>query len=231
MSLPDADLELVTAVGSALRDAADPARAPGMRAYMKSEMPCLGVSVPAVRAIVRAQAKHRPPASTQALRDTALTLWRGATFREERYAATALTATPSARRLQSAALIEMYAEMIVSGAWWDHVDEISVRVGELLLSHPAELRPVVRAWMRSGDRWLRRTSVICQRSAKERTDTSLLSEAIEANLADPDFFLRKGIGWALRSYAYTDPDWVRAFVDAHPALSPLSRREALKHLA
>ena len=50
-----------------------------------------------------------------------------------------------------------------------------------------------------------------------------------ANAADPDFFLRKAIGWALRDHARTAPDWVAAFVRAHP-LSPLSRREATKHL-
>ncbi len=64
---------------------------------------------------------------------------------------------------------------------------------------------------------------------KSATDRELLTAAIEANAAEPDFFLRKAIGWALREYARTDPDWVRAFVAAHE-LSPLSRREALKHL-
>jgi len=57
----------------------------------------------------------------------------------------------------------------------------------------------------------------------------LLADAIEANAADPDFFLRKGIGWALRQHARLDPDWVRTFVATHD-LSPLTRREALKHL-
>ncbi|HEV2968246.1 MAG TPA: DNA alkylation repair protein, partial [Candidatus Dormibacteraeota bacterium] len=42
-------------------------------------------------------------------------------------------------------------------------------------------------------------------------------------------FLRKAIGWALRDYARTDPAWVRSFAETHE-LSPLSRREALKHL-
>jgi 3-methyladenine DNA glycosylase AlkD len=120
--------------------------------------------------------------------------------------------------------------MITTGAWWDHVDELAQRVGYLLLTHPAQVRPVIVAWSRADDRWLRRASVICQIKAKDRTDLALLVEAIEANVADPDFFLRKAIGWALRSYAYTDPDWVRRFVERHDALSPLSRREALKHL-
>jgi 3-methyladenine DNA glycosylase AlkD len=59
----------------------------------------------------------------------------------------------------------------------------------------------------------------------------LLTDAIVANLGDRDFFIRKAIGWALREYAKTDPTWVRAFVAAHDdRLSPLSRREATKHL-
>ena len=91
------------------------------------------------------------------------------------------------------------------------------------------LTPTVRAWATDEDRWRRRTAVICQIGAKEGTDTALLAAAIEANAADRDFFLRKGIGWALRQHARTDPQWVRDFVAGHD-LSPLSRREALKHL-
>jgi 3-methyladenine DNA glycosylase AlkD len=111
----------------------------------------------------------------------------------------------------------------------DHVDEVSHRVGELLLLFPTDVRPVVHRWQRSDDRWLRRASVICQIGARERTDRHLLTEAIDANAADHDFFLRKAIGWALRDYARTDPEWVRAFVVTHD-LSPLSVREATKHL-
>ena len=44
-----------------------------------------------------------------------------------------------------------------------------------------------------------------------------------------EFFLRKAIGWALRSYSYVDPDAVERFVHDHDAeLSGLSKREALK---
>ena len=119
------------------------------------------------------------------------------------------------------------------GAWRDHVDEIASRlVGPAVRADPASVTPVLRTWIRAPDRWLRRSVVICQLGARERTDLALLTEAIEAievNLDDGDF-LRKGIGWALRQYARTDPEWVRAFVAAHPPLSSLSRKEALKHL-
>lgn len=125
----------------------------------------------------------------------------------------------------------VHRHWIVTGAWWDHVDEIASRlVGPALRADPASVTPVLRTWTRAPDRWLRRTTVICQLGARDRTDLALLTEAIETNLDDGDFFLRKGIGWALRQYARTDPEWVRTFVAAHPALSPLSRKEALKHL-
>ena len=226
-----ADHALVQAVRDELRAAADPSRAPQMQAYMKSVMPYLGVAVPRVRAIVRAVAKSRPPTTTADLADTALTLWREAGYREERYAATALTGVPAARRLQTTALVPVYREMITSGAWWDHVDEVSHPIGALLVAFPDDVAPVVAGWAHDEDRWLRRSSVICQVGLKDATDADLLAAAIIANVDDRDFFLRKAIGWALREYAKTDPDWVRAFVAQHgDRLNPLSRREALKHL-
>ena len=72
----------------------------------------------------------------------------------------------------------------------------------------------------------------CRVGRRDGTDTDLLRYAIEANLDDRTFWLRKAIGWALRDHARTDPAWVRAEVDRYgDRLSGLSRREALKHLA
>ena len=42
-----------------------------------------------------------------------------------------------------------------------------------------------------------------------------------------EFFIRKGIGWALRQYSYTNPEAVITFVDEVP-LHSLSKREALR---
>ena len=72
---------------------------------------------------------------------------------------------------------------------------------------------------------------LLQLGHKAATDVDLLACTIEANLDDRRFFVAKAIGWALREYARTDPDWVRAYVVAHDGrIAPLSRREALKHL-
>ncbi len=72
---------------------------------------------------------------------------------------------------------------------------------------------------------------LCQLLRKGDTDLALLTFAIERNLDDTSFWLRKAIGWSLRQYARTDPAWVRAYVDSlGDRLSGLSRREATKHL-
>jgi 3-methyladenine DNA glycosylase AlkD len=223
------DRVLVETVRADLHAAADPVRALQMQAYMKSTMPYLRVRVPDVRRIVRVAARVRPLATTDALAGTAAALWREAAYREERYAATALLGVPAARPLRTTELLPLYHEMITTGAWWDHVDEVAHRIGELLVAYPAEMRPTLSAWARDPDRWLRRAAVICQVGLRSATEAELLSDAIGANLGDRDFFLRKAIGWALRDYSRTEPDWVRAFV-ATRELSPLSRREALKHL-
>jgi 3-methyladenine DNA glycosylase AlkD len=221
---------IVQAARDGLAGLADPAKAPDMRRYMRSAMPFLGVQRPARKDLVRRLlADH--PLDRAGFEAAVRELWDGAEFREERYVALEITGARRFAGWQTPELLPLYQEWIVTGAWWDFVDEIaSRRVGPMLRGHPATLRPVVREWTVVTDRWLRRTSIICQLGAKDRTDLALLTEAIEANIDDPDFFLRKAIGWALRQYARTDSEWVRTFVDAHPGLSPLSRREALKHL-
>ncbi len=223
--------ELVTAVRSGLAELADPAKAPGMRQYMKSSMPYLGVAAPARRALGRRLFAAHPLSDVEQWRTVVLTLWRDAGYREERYMAVDLTGARQYAGFQTPAELALYEELIVTGAWWDHVDELAEnRVGPLLRAHPSRLTPVLRGWATDSDLWKRRTSIICQLHSKEATDTALLTYCVEANVADRDFFIRKAIGWALRQYAKTAPAWVRAFVDAHPDLSPLSRREATKHL-
>ena len=136
-----ADVELIGAVRAALRGAAQPELARLMQAYMKSATPFLGVRVPMMRTLTRAEAKLRPFTSSADLVDTVLRLWREAGYREERYAAIALLDTPVARRLRDPAVLPTLRELIVTGAWWDYVDELARRVGDLLLRWPAEVRP------------------------------------------------------------------------------------------
>lgn len=195
---------------------------------MKSSMSFLGVGLTGTRTLTLAAARHLPPTDLADLVAAVRNLWWEAEFREERYAAQALLRLKLAKAQLD--LLDLHREIVVSGDWWDHTDEAMHRIGELLAAHPGPMGAALRAWSRDQNRWLRRSSVIAQLDAKAGTDTALLTDVIEANVADPDFFLRKAIGWALRQYSRIDPGWVRGFVTGHPRLSPLSVREALKHL-
>lgn len=223
---------LVRAMRSALAAAADPERAPGMQAYMKSAMPYRGISAPDMRAIAKRVIADHPLTSCDEWRAAVLELWRGARFREERYASIELLAHRRHKDCRTPDVLPVYEEMITTGAWWDYVDEISHHVGNLLRAHPEQMKPVMRAWSTDKDLWKRRVSIICQISFKKDTDLDLLYSNIEPNLAERNFFIRKAIGWALRAYAWTDPGEVSRYVAANEArLSGLSRREALKNVS
>jgi 3-methyladenine DNA glycosylase AlkD len=226
------DKALVAAVRRKLKAAGDPSRAPAMRAYMKSVMPYYGVSSSGQSAIWKKVFRRASLPNAASWRDTSLWLWRGAKFREERYAAIALTGQKAYRAWQTLDTLPMYEEMIVTGAWWDYVDHLAgKRIGPLLSNYPSRMSRLLRRWSRSDDMWKRRTSIICQLGFKERTDLELLYDCIEPNLDDGEFFIRKAIGWALRQYAWTNPREVRRYVRAHAGrLSGLSRREALKNI-
>jgi 3-methyladenine DNA glycosylase AlkD len=217
----------------ALRRAADPSRAAAMQAYMKSEMPYLGVTAPKVKGVCREVLASYPFLDALTWRSDVLSIWRGAEHREERYAAISLGGHPKAQSFQTLDALPMYEEMIVTGAWWDYVDDLAEhRVGPLLLAYPREMRKILLAWSRSPDMWKRRTSIICQMHFRAEVDRKLLYACIQPSLSSKEFFLRKAIGWALRQLAWYDLDEVVRYVAEHESeLSPLSKREALKHAA
>jgi 3-methyladenine DNA glycosylase AlkD len=73
-----ADVELIAAVRAALRGAAQPELALPMQAYMESATPFLGVRVPVMRTLTRAEATLRPFTTSADLIDTVLRPWREA---------------------------------------------------------------------------------------------------------------------------------------------------------
>lgn len=221
--------DLVDRIRVELRARADPVRAPRAQAYMRSVMPFLGVPVPEVRRVTRHLARQDPPADLAALQRTARRLWDQAAYREERYAASALTGLPQATGRRE--LVPLHRHMIVTGAWWDHVDEVTHRLADLHDAHPGTTAELVRRWSVEDDFWLRRAAICSQLGRRDRLDPELLADVVEPNLTESEFFVRKAIGWALRDYARVRPDWVRGFVAGHATtISALSRREALRHI-
>ncbi|HEY7044240.1 MAG TPA: DNA alkylation repair protein [Nocardioidaceae bacterium] len=226
-----ADHALVDAVTEGLRSLADPAAAPQMQRYMKSAMPYLGVKMPVVRQLTRRLYAEHVLADRATWEDTVRALFDQATYREERYAALMLVGHRRYAYYLDAAALPLLEHVIAAGAWWDIVDDVSHRVGDALRTDRRATEAVVRGWIGADDIWLRRAAIICQLGHRTDTDVTLLQDAILPAMHEREFFLRKAIGWALREYAKTDPDWVRRFVATHQEeLSALSRREALRNL-
>jgi 3-methyladenine DNA glycosylase AlkD len=223
---------LVTALRRELKRRGDPLKSGPMQAYMKSAMPFHGVPAPVQKEIHRSLFPQHILPDFESWYSVCLEIWRSARFREERYAAIGLTGYRAYDSYQTLETLPLYEEMITTGAWWDYVDGIaSGRLGLLLSRFPAPMKKTMRAWSRSEDLWKRRSSILCQLRFKGETDRKLLYACIEANLADPEFFIKKAIGWALREYAWTDPAEVLRYVrERETELSALSRREATKNL-
>lgn len=228
-------MSLASDVRTALAAQADAGTAGPMQAYMKSAMPFLGVATPLRRRVVKEAAMGQMCSSAAGLSQQLLDLWRGARHREERYAALDLLRLAPHRRLVGLALLPALTEMLRTGPWWDFNDEVSGQVLPLLLQrHPAEMKPLLRQWARGDDLWFRRAAMLAQRALKAGDfDAVLLYDCILPSLGDArferEFFIRKGMGWALRERAYAAPEEVRAFCREYgPQLSALTVREALR---
>ena len=168
---------------AALRAAADPARAPQQQAYMKSDMPYLGVGVPQCRRIAGSVFRAHPLPDADAWETTILELWRTAAHREERYAAIELLLFGRYSRWLEPARFPLVEELVVTGAWWDYVDAIAGRgVGTMLAAHPDATKPVLREWAKDDDIWKRRTAILAQLRAGRATDTGLLADAIRPSI-------------------------------------------------
>lgn len=215
---------------------ADPVRAAEMQAYMKSALPFWGIPAPQRRRLMADAVNERPCRDTTALAAAMRLIWREATHREEWYAAMELARVGPHRRLPADGLLPAYRQMIVDSAWWDCCDDISGHaLAGLLQRDPATMKPTLRRWARGNDLWLRRAAMLAQRRLRSGFDAALLYDCLEPSLDDPrfagEFFIRKGMGWALRERSYAAPaevaDWCRRHADR---LSPLTKREALKAL-
>ena len=226
------DRALLLALRRELQRVAQPEKAKPMQAYMKSDMPYHGVPTPIADKVFKSVLNAVEFPDAEAWRRAVLYIWRNARFREERYAAIALARQRRFAKYQTFETLPMYEEMIVTGAWWDFVDTIAAHgVGVVLRTNEHPTRRAMLQWSRSTDMWKRRTSILCQLTFKKDTDLKLLYACIEPSIPSKEFFLRKAIGWALRQYAWTNPDEIRRYVARNASrLSPLSQREALKNI-
>jgi 3-methyladenine DNA glycosylase AlkD len=206
----------------------DSQKAAGAKAYLLNQFDFFGLQTPLRRSLSKDFYKSHPIQNHNELSSLIKQCF-AEPQRELHYFAIELLGHH--KKLWSKKTLPLIEWMITHHSWWDSVDSTNSHViSKFFIKFPEYIEAYTFKWNRSTNKWLQRMSILFQLLYKEKTNTTLLTEYIEHTQLEEDFFIRKAIGWALRSYANTNPKWVVQFVKAHPQLSNLSKREALKNL-
>lgn len=225
MTTADAWVDATVAALAPLASAPD---ASAMQAYMKDVAPFLGVQTPDRRRALRAAWTGLDALDADSTAAVARALW-ALPEREYQYAACDLLAREQ-RRLPGAFLADPVQALLTERPWWDTVDALGTAIVTPLVQRHPEQVDLMWSWWDSDDRWLVRAAIQHQRGLKERTDLDRLFTMCDRYATDREFFIAKAIGWALRDVTRWAPDAVQRFVDEHPDLSTVARREATKGL-
>jgi 3-methyladenine DNA glycosylase AlkD len=204
---------------------ADAEKANAMSAYMRGKFPYLGIQAPKRKAISKDLLK--------AAKKEKVVDWdfvRKCWEKDEReFQYLAVDYLDAMKDSMTSADIPAFREIAVRKSWWDTIDGLDRIAGRIALNFP-EVNETMIAWSVDDNIWLRRIAIDHQLLRKEKTDTALLEAIIENNFGQKEFFINKAIGWSLRDYSKTNPEWVRAFVEKHRnKLAPLSIKEASKY--
>lgn len=222
--MPQINIEEIQAIYTAH---ADEARAIEMARYMKDKNPFLGLPSPLRAELFKALFDGQNTPTAEVAMSLAEQLWR-LPYREYHYLAVDILRKAKAYKKEES--ITLFEDLLVKNSWWDSVDHINGQLlGDYFSCFPQNKDAITGKWNESQNMWLQRVSVIFQLKYKHKTDLVLLSKHILRHSDSKEFFVQKAIGWALRTVAKFNPDFVRDFVEKHP-LKPLSKREAMKHL-
>jgi len=220
-------MEYLHPIIEAFLHGANQEKAPWMINYMKGKFDFLGLETKKRRVIQKEFFNTYGYPKPEELNEVVSHLWQ-LPQREFQYLAIDLL-KKFEKKLQKEHIV-LIEKLVLEKSWWDSVDGLAAWIcGSYFQLYPSQIPVITRQWMNSGNFWLQRCCLLFQLKYKETTDTDLLESFIGKLHAEKEFFIRKAIGWVLREYSKTNPDWVRDFVKCQ-ALSPLSYKEATKYI-
>ena len=208
-----------------LKEVANSDDAVHMRAYMKNQFEFLGVKTPIRRKLSKVFFKKN---SSLAIDWKFIhQAWENP-YREMQYVV--LDYLQLKQKFLTSNDLPKIKKLAQTKPWWDTIDFLCRSVGFICLHYP-ETKKFVLEWSRDEDFWLRRIAIEHQLLQKEETDVQLLEQILVNNLDQTEFFINKAIGWALRDYSKTNPDWVLEFIEKYKdRLSKLSIKEGSRYL-
>jgi len=119
---------------------------------------------------------------------------------------------------------------IKSKQWWDTIDRFDRIVGNIAFKDD-RINDLMLKWSKDEDFWLRRIAIDHQLGRKDKTNTKLLEQILINNFGSDEFFINKAIGWSLRDYSKTNPDWVKDFLNKYEnKMNKISLKEAYKYI-
>ena len=199
--------------------------AEGAAAYMRNQFEFLGIKTPLRRELSKDLIKQTKSFSEKELITFCKELW-AQPEREYQNVACDILAK-NAKRLSQGYVKRDAKWFITNKSWWDSVDSIRTSVEIVVAANP-DLEVTMFEWIKNKNIWLVRSALIHQLTLRNKTNSTRLFALCELKAEEKEFFIAKGLGWALRSYSYIDPKAVKKFVKDHPELTPLAKREGLK---
>ena len=126
--------------------------------------------------------------------------------------------------------IDKIRYFIITKPWWDTTDFLCKVIGDVGLRDP-KVKKLMLEWSVDDNIWIRRTAILHQLACKAETDCELLEMIICNCFGSDEFFINKAIGWSLREYSKTSPEWVSDFISRHKdKMNSLSIKEASKYI-
>jgi hypothetical protein len=99
---------------------------------------------------------------------------------------------------------------------WGLCDALAKVYTKILVVAPGKVYPVLKVWNKAGDRWKRRQSVVSllyySRTKKTYLPFSKLEALITPLLTDKEYYVQKGVGWALRELRNVYPKEAHAYL-------------------
>lgn len=213
----------------ALLERADPVRAVQMKAYLRGQFEFFGIGTPARRELLKSIAHRHLPA--EQVLELAGALW-ALPQREFQYCAVDLLQWH--RKGLTLKDLPLLKRLLESKSWWETVDGLSAVIGKVVRQareNDPSSQAVMDLWLTDRNFWVQRCAMIHQLGWRLDTDEERLFRYALHLSAEPEFFIRKAIGWALRDYARWQPEAVRNFLYPNKdRFSALTFREAAKHI-
>lgn len=205
---------------------ADEENAFAMSKYMRNKFPFYGIKTPLRTELVKKFLKEFGYPDEKILTRVIKSAW-SKPNREVHYSA--LDILYKTVKTHDSKRIRLIEYLLLKNSWWDTVDSLAKHTSFFFLTHPELKSSIIKKWMDSGNFWLQRVCIIHQLWYKDKTDFALIKELINRLKDSDEFFIQKGIGWALREYSKVNPKAVSEFIKSTP-LKPLSIREGSKYI-